>query len=254
MGNAPLTQEKNLAAFAREGMILDRAAFDVVAAMGRDDILGGARPVQMGGIPVLERFGRSGQNGKAMGRVMSMEMAIGVRPTMQGFDLPPGRAFATLSRFEDADGAVLSPGVWTRRWRGGRLAVLPFSLAEPASANAILNPLRKAQLETLLAWLTGEPLPVTVEGAVDLAAVYREEPGGGRIVLGLANFALDKADAGWLCIPALAGRGEVSASILDSAARRHAAVCHPEADGGIALAGRLAVPAQQVRVVELRLP
>jgi len=254
IGNAPLVRGEELAAFAREGMLLDRPAFDVLAAMGRDDILGGARPAPMGGIPVLERFASCPHNGRAARQVLSMELAITVRPSLEGFRLPAEPSFTALTHFEDADGATLSPGVWTREWSGGRLAVLPFSLAEAASANAILNFTRKAQLESLLRWLTGRPLPVTVEGLADLAVVYREEPGAARVVLALANFALDRAEGGHLRIPALAGKGRLRAHILDSASRRHVQMCEAGPDGGIELRGRLAVPPQQVRLVELAAP
>jgi len=246
-GNAPLVRAKELAGFAREGMILDRPAFDTLAAMGRDDILGSAASAPMGGIPVQERFLEDARNGEAAGKAMSMELAIPVRPLLQGFRLPDLLEFTALTQFMDADGMDLSAGVWTRAWAGGRIAVLPFSLNESASENAIMNRLRKAQLQALLAWLTGAPLPVTVEGAPDLQLVYRHAPG--RIVLGLANFSLDAADRYKLTIPALAGAERVQARVLDSSARRHEATL-PVKDGRLTLGGRFKVPAQEVRLIE----
>jgi hypothetical protein len=206
----------------------------------------------MGGMPVLERYADAPRNGRAAAQRMSMEMAIAVRPTLLGFELPASGEFDTLTWFEDADGLRLSAGVWTREWAGGRLAVLPFSLDEPGSENAILNQNRKWQIEAVLEWLTGRPLPVKVDGAADLAAVYRESRGRDRIVIGLADFALDDADEFALIVPALAGRKKVGVRMLDNSGRWGTAKKDVGGDGRIELGGALAVPAQEVRLVELR--
>jgi len=250
-GNAPLVREAELAQFAREGLLLDRAAFDVLSSMGRDDILGGARSRQMGGIPVLERFADDPLNGLAAGRTMSMEMAIVVRPTLQGFELPQSEEFRPLSSFQDADGHSLSAAAWAREWPGGRLAVLPFRLAETASQNAILNPLRKSQMVGMLEWATGAPLPVIVEDAPDVAVVYRESQDGGRVVLGLANYSHDGADGLTLRVPLLAGAGEVEARVLGDSVRWRSKRLRVDAGGRIPVGGPLALRAQEVAVLDL---
>jgi len=248
VGNAPLVRARELKAFAREGMLLDRPAFEMLASMERDDVLGGARSRPMGGVPVLERFADTELNGAADGHVMSMEMAIPVRPQLKGFDLPASRQFTVLSWFEDADGERLSPAVWARRWRGGRLVVLPFSLNEPASQNAILNADRKAQVESLIEWAAGEPLPVRIEGAADLAVVYRASARGERVVVALANFSLDDAARFWLTLPALSKRRKVSVRAVGSPGRARRV---PVASGGrVEMKGGLGVPSQEARVFE----
>lgn len=251
VGNSPLIRRRELKAFAREGLVLDRPAFETLCALGGDDILGGARSRPMGGIPVLERFIDSPTNGQAAGAAMSMEMAIPVRPTLQGSDLPDSDAFTALSWFEDADGVRLSAGLWTRQWRGGRLAVLPFSLDEPGSENAFLNRNRQWQLECLLEWLTGAALPVRVHGAPDLATVYRESRQKNRVVIGLANFSLDAADGFSLVIPALEGTPQVVMRVLDGSAKWQTAERDVEPGGRLVLGGRFRIPAQEVRLIEL---
>ena len=250
-GNSPLVRERDLKDFARQGMVVDRPAFDTLCAMGRKDITGGATSRPMGGIPVPERYTDDARNGSAAGKVMSMEMAIVVRPSLEGFDLPASGGFTVLSEFEDSDGTTLSPAAWAREWAGGRLAVLPFDLNEPASANAILNTDRKAQLETCLEWATRAPLPVQVAGACDLAVVYRESAKPKGVVLGLANFALDDANEIVLRLPAFSRKKQVSVQMLDSSSKWRSGTVKVGEDGTLTLKGRFGVPSMEVRLYRL---
>ena len=252
-GNSPLIRQRDLETFAREGMLLDRTAFEILCPMARDDLLGGARSRPMGGLPVCERFVDHARNGRAAGHIMGMEMAAVVRPALAGFELPDSPAeFTILTWFEDADGRRLAPGVWTRQWRGGRLAVLPFSLSEPGSDAAILNRHRKWQLESLLEWLTGTPLPVAIEDAPDLAVVYRESSRNDWLVIGLANFSLDDAKGFSLVIPALANERQVAVRVLGSAGKWKAACFAAVAPGGRLESSSFKVPAQEVRLFQFR--
>ena len=251
VGNAPYVRREDLADFAREGLLLDRPAFDMLASMERDDLLGGARPGPMGGLPVEEHYAEHQMNGIASGMVMSMEMAIVVRPTLPGFTLPDSPEFTPLTTFMDADGLPLSTGVWTREWEGGRLAVLPFSLNEPASEYAVLNNNRKSQIETLLAWLTGAPLLARIEGFPDLSVVYRESKHQKRLVIGIANYGLDDADRFTLIVPTLANAKQVEVRVLDNNAKWHSGDLAVGEGGRLLLKGRFSVPAQEVRVFEI---
>lgn len=249
VGNAPYVRRESLADFAREGLILDRSAFEVLAAMERDDLLGGARSGAMGGLPVEEVCADQAANGRAAGSILSMELAIVVRPTVAGFSLPASSDYTPLGWYLDAEGQRLSPSVWSRVWDGGRLVVLPYALNDANAEYAILNPVRKVQLESLLAWAAGRVLPVRIERGCDLAVVYRE--GAKSLVVGLANYALDDADDYALVLPALAGLSMVSARILDDQAHWQAARLPVDEEGRLRLSGPFRVPTQQVRVIEI---
>ncbi|MBI2193817.1 MAG: hypothetical protein HYU36_17715 [Planctomycetes bacterium] len=251
-GNAPLVRARELKTFARAGLMVDRAAFEMLGDMGRDDILGEARSCPMGGVPVRETFLPHPVNGRAAADVISLEMAIPVRPKLRAFALPQGQEFTALSRFEDSDGQPLSPAVWIRQWPSGRLAVLPFSLDDPDSFHAFLNPSRKAQIEAILEWLARSPLPVTLEGVSDLAVVFREDPRRRLAVIGLANFGLDDAAGFSLVLPGLAGSRRAKLRMLGSHAPSRSREAAIDPHGRVRLGNRFRIPAQSVRLLEVR--
>jgi hypothetical protein len=250
-GNSPLVREKELSRFAKEGMVLDRPAFETLCAMKRADLLGAAGSRPMGGIPVREIFSNDRVNGSSADHAMSMEMAIGVRPKLLGFDLPDSAEYRALSDFVDSDGLPLSAGVWTREWRGGRIAVLPYSLSEPTSEHALLNRFRKIQLESLLEWVSRRPLPVKVAGAPDLAVICRQSRS--RIVIGLANYSHDAADRYALTIPALRSQRRITVRMqcYGSTTKRAIARVPVREDGTVTLGGRFSVPSMEVRLLEI---
>ena len=133
------------------------------------------------------------------------------------------------------------------------LVVLPFSLQEIYSENAILNCDRQSQLCSLIEWATQKPLPVRVEGFPDIAVVYRDTADRHRILIGLANFSLDDAEDFALIVPVIPGGTAVVLNALDRGARWRRSPVVAESGGGIRPGKRLIVPAQTVRVVELRI-
>ena len=203
----------------------------------------------MGGTPVAEQFGDENRNGRAAGRMVSLETALAVRPTLQGFELPQTGEFDTLSWFEDDDASRLSPAVWTRHWHGGRLAVLPFDLNEEGSQCAIVNWKRKWQIESLLEWLAQRPLPVKTAGAPDLWVTYRES--SSRLVIGVANYSNDPTNGFSLIVPRLEGKKRAVVSALNSSAHWRTASVPVEPAGTIRLRGKFAVPAQEVRLFQI---
>jgi hypothetical protein len=202
-GNSPLSNIERWDEVAAGGLVLDRGAFDTLLAAGRTDLLGGVETKPMPGIPAWESFEAVPENGLAGGDILSMENATARRADMDAFVLPDNDSIRVWSWFEDEDGNRLSPATWSIEAAGKRIVVLPFSMNDGSSVNAIANWKRKSQLENLLEWAARKPLPVTLSGAADLCCVYRESKKRDRIVLALANFSNDPADNIALTLPLL---------------------------------------------------
>jgi hypothetical protein len=239
--------------FAREGMILDRDAFAVLEAMGRDDIIGGARLALRTGYAAAEQFAVLEGNGLFTGQVESLEAFSPVRQNLPVYRLPESSEFTVLSRWNDPDRKPLGVSLWTRQWADGKIAVLPFSLNEFGVEQGFLTARRKSQIEALLTWLTGCELPVRLCGpAYDVQTVVRQHRSRRRVFLGLANFGLDDATEFAVYLPALAGAACAQVRILDSRGKWRE-VKRPVGEGGrLKFRGSLAVPAQEVRAYEIR--
>jgi len=252
VGNAPLTRQEELTAFACDGMLLDRDAFAVLEAMGRDDILGGARLAQRPGYPAAEQFAALAQNGLFAGETDSLEAFSPVRNNLPVYQLPASPEFTTLGWLHDQNRQPLGVGSWTRHWAGGKIVVLPFSFNEPGVEQGFLTARRVSQLAALLTWLTGRELPVRLEGAAyDLQVVYRQHRAGHRVFLGLANFGLDDATDFTVVVPALAGATTTHIRVLDNRGKWQY-VIRPVGEGGrLVFRGLLTVPDQQVRAYEI---
>ena len=204
-GTSPLIQMHQWDELARHGLVLDRTAFDTLQIFGETGLVGGASVAPMPGIPAWEAFEAVPENDIAAGDIISMETATARRVDMPAFVLPDDSRIRVLSWFEDEDGRRLSPATWTLETKHGRVVVLPFSMDDGTSINAIANWKRKSQIEHLLEWAARKPLPVKIAGAADLFCVYRETKSRDRVVLALANFSHDVAADCALEIPAVSG-------------------------------------------------
>jgi len=253
VGNSPLARREDLAQFAREGMILDRDAFAVLEAMGRDDIAGGARLAPRTGYAAAERFTESELNGKAAGLEVSLAGFSPVRESLPMFQLPDSPEFTVLSRFQDQGRQPMGVSLWARQWADGKIVVLPFSLGEPGTEQGFLTAVRKSQVEALLAWLTGSELPARLgfAEAYDVQIVYRQHCAGDRLFLGLANFGLDDATEFSIYLPLLDGASAAEVRVLDSKGKWRSLERPVGAGGRLEVRGPMAVPDQEVRAFEI---
>ena len=253
VGNSPLARADELQQFAREGMIIDRDAFAILREMNRDDIIGPANIIDNPGFPAAERYTKSDLNGKAAAQTVDLAPLAVVRHNLALYHIPDSPEFTPLCWLDDQGRQPLGISTWTRQWSGGKIAVLPFSLNEHDCEHGFLTALRKNQLETILEWLTGQPLPLRFGygEAFDLQAVYREHRDGDRIFLGLANFGLDDANEFALHLPLLDGAAQAQIRVLDSKGKWRSAQ-RPVADRGrIDIRTSLGVPDQEVRAYEI---
>lgn len=270
VSSAALARQDRLSQWARHGLLIDRPAFEMLVALGRDDILGGARAYRPPGndpakatlrkgqrVAALERFTDDARNGRAAGRMLSMETAIALRGLFESVRFPRLREtgtkeFSVLSWFHDQEDAVFGPAVWAREWEGRRIVVLPFGLQDERAEYAILNWKRQWQLRGALRWLAGGSLPAHVEGMPDVHVVYRASPDGRRVVLSLANFSNDVAQGGRVVVPALARHGvrAVTGRVLASDARWSRFRSRVDTDGGIALSDALTIPSMETRIAD----
>jgi hypothetical protein len=253
MGNAPLARKDELDEFARDGMVVDRDAFEMLQHMGRDDILGGARLLPMPAFPASEQFMDSSVNGEARGRHVALDSFSVVRHDFPIFDLPESDEFTPLCQFLDQDENPFGVSAWTREWSGGRIAVVPFRLGQASAERGLLAPLRKTQLEAMLEWTSGKQLPVRFgfDSAYDLKVVYRQHTSGKRVFLGFGNFSLDDLTDVTLHLPLFAEAKTVEIRMLDDQGKWKSTESAIGEGGCLKLRGRFGIPDQEIRVYEI---
>lgn len=251
VGNAPLSPHAPLPTIARDGVLVDRAAFDALVASGQTAITGGVADAPLPYIPVEEVFADVPENGIIAGEAVSLEMVAAVRGILTGFTLPADGGFRPLSWFVDEHGERMAVASWVREWEGGRMAVLPYSFGEASAEAGIANWRRKSQIEQLLEWAARQPLPVRVGRAADLYSVYRESATGDRAVVALANFSLDQAEHFSLTVPLAAAWKGWRVRGLDAAGHWQEVPGAVGQGAHIDFTGKAVVESQSVRVFEI---
>ncbi len=249
-----LTRDSTLIDAGRvEGYVRDHnvlvtlEAARAIGALGLSRLIGVAFERMLEGPEFrFEQFTDHSLNGRYAGREFQ------ARAKQVGKLVPATEPAAVLSSFTAADGTVTAPGIVLTEQGGRRAAVLPYDLED----RYYLPTLRlKEQLRNVLEWLSGKPLPAFLDGAADVFPIVLEEEATGRRVVSVLNASHDPAEECdlWLAPPAA---GAWSLAYVSDAGRVEAipasACRHERGCVGVRLAGDLAVPPFDVRVVVLK--
>jgi hypothetical protein len=249
-GNAVLRYRDQLPQLSRCGLILDKSAFDILLHHGESTLTRGVKITTTSASPIIERFGNSGDNGRAAGAILSLACVASLQREKKFLSLPSDDGIEILSWFETQNGNRVAPAAWRRETVEGRIGVLPFDL-NVGPRDYVANWLRKSQLEGMLEWVSRRSLPVKIFGAADLFSIYYQSENDDRAVMALANFSLDSAAQVTLNVP-LAAQWQQWRLRLLKGANEWINVCDG-AGAEVLLAEATVIQPQSVAVIELSL-
>lgn len=181
-----VTREEALLWLDTHNVLVDAAAAARLDELGLADRLGLKRDGTIEGHRVIiEKLTRDRRNGEGAGQLTER-----LRSLDQPHWVPVPHGARPLGHILDLDGKRVAGGTFAFAGGKRRAAVLPFEFGPSWN---VLEPVRQAQLHSLLAWLQGAP-PAAAIVEADLCPVVLEETETGVLVVSVVNASTQRGE------------------------------------------------------------